>query len=172
MHPVPPLTAAQIIAHYHLRAHPEGGHYAETYRSAGLIPNLPAPFSGPRAYSTTILFLLQAGEYSHLHRIRSDEGWHFYLGGPLRLAMISPTGTYQEILLGQNLRAGQHLQYTVPAGTWFGATPAPGTAYALVGCTVAPGFDFQDFELASGPDLTHQFPTLKTQINEFAISEK
>lgn len=145
------LTADDIIRHYTMQPHPEGGFFKETYRSTGSIPHtaLPDGYDGPRSYSTAILFLLRQGDYSRLHRIRQDEIWHFHLGGALRLVTIAPHGETREILLGPDVTAGQHVQYTVPGGTWFGATPAAGTAFTLVGCTVAPGFDFADFELAT-----------------------
>ena len=96
--------------------------------------------------------------YSRLHRIRSDEIWHFYLGGPLRLAMIHPDGKTDEIILGQDIAAGQTLQYVVPAGVWFGATPCAETDFSFVGCTVAPGFDFADFEMGKRESLKSAYP--------------
>lgn len=164
-----PPTAEALRAHFGLKPHPEGGHYLRTYASSGRIPAqaLPAPFGGERLYSTAIVYLLEAGQKSHLHRIRQDELWHFHLGGPLRLVMISPGGKAAEILLGPEVLVGQRVQFAVPAGFWFGATPAPGAAYSLVGCTVAPGFDFADFELAERAALQNQFPRLEQLIAEF-----
>jgi len=128
----------RFIDRYGLQPHPEGGWFAETYRAGAMVdtPN------GLRAASTAILFLLAAGNNSHLHRIASDEVWHFYEGGPLLIHELRE-GEVQIIRLSRD-----NPQHVVPAGTWFGARPAPGTEFALVGCTVAPGFDFADFELA------------------------
>ena len=160
-----------LISRYKLMPHPEGGFYAETYRSFGAIPaeSLPS-FSGSRAYSTAIVYLLRAGDKSHLHRIKQDEMWHFYLGGPMRLVMLTPKGEFLEIILGQNFAKGQLVQYCVPRGCWFGASPLPQSPFSFVGCTVAPGFEFEDFELASKHQLSQQFPAFTHVINEFTIS--
>ena len=162
------MNTQDLVRHFDMTPHPEGGFYRETYRSAGSIPASALPgFSGARSHSTAILFLLRQGEVSHLHRIRQDELWHFYLGGPLRLVMLSPKGRQSEIVLGQDVLQGQQVQYVVPAGCWFGATPAAGTAFALVGCTVAPGFDFADFELAERAALERRFPEAGGLIRDF-----
>ena len=160
-----------LISRYKLMPHPEGGFYAETYRSFGAIPAESLPgFSGSRAYSTAIVYLLRAGDKSHLHRIKQDEMWHFYLGGPMRLVMLTPKGEFLEIILGQNFAKGQLVQYCVPRGCWFGASPLPQSPFSFVGCTVAPGFEFEDFELASKHQLSQQFPAFTHVINEFTIS--
>ncbi|MEZ4749614.1 MAG: cupin domain-containing protein [Bdellovibrionota bacterium] len=155
-----------LIKHLNLQPHPEGGFYAETYRDKGTIEEaaLPDRFNGDRNYSTAILFLLSKGEHSRLHRIASDEVWHFYAGDPLIVFEISPAGELKETLLGQDILGGQKLQYVVPAGAWFGAYPAPGSEYCLVGATVAPGFDFADFELAEAEKLSAEFPAHKEAI--------
>lgn len=127
-----------LIDRYALQQHPEGGWFAETYR-AGTMVDTP---NGPRSASTAILFLLPAGNSSHLHRIASDEVWHFHEGGPLLIHELRDGEVHITRL------SADDPQHVVPAGTWFGARPAPGTNYAFVGCTVAPGFDFADFELA------------------------
>ncbi len=165
------MKAQTLIERFGLVAHPEGGYYRESYRSDGLIPQsaLPGQFTGDRHYSTAIYFLLEKGQYSHLHRIRSDEIWHFYLGGPLRLAMIHPDGRTEEIILGQDVGAGQRLQYAVPAGVWFGATPCAEADFSFVGCTVAPGFDFADFEMGTKPGLTQAYPDAANWIEEFGL---
>ena len=163
------MQAANLIAHYRLEPHPEGGYYRETWRSDTVIAReaLPEGFSGPRHCSTAILFLLENSDVSRLHRIRSDEIWHFYGGGPLRLAMIFPDGTAKEIVLGQDIEAGQYVQYVVPAGVWFGAKPCAGTGFSFVGCTVSPGFDFADFELGEKTRLLQAFPQAHATIGEF-----
>lgn len=163
------LTADALVKLYGLRPHVEGGWYAETYRSAGTIPQaaLSAVFDGPRAYSTAIIYLLGRSDKSALHRIRQDEVWHFYQGGPLELARISPLGELTRLRLGHNPAAGELVQCVVPAGCWFGARPLPGADFCLIGCTVAPGFDFADFEAATPARLTAEFPHLANVIAEF-----
>lgn len=144
----------QLIKTYDLSPHPEGGYFKETYRSEGLIQSKSLPLSIPethkdsRAYSTAIYFLLPEGQYSKLHRIHSDEAWHFYLGGPLKIVGIDLDGNPYEVVMGQDFLKGQKLQHVVPAGHWFAARPEPGSKFCFVGCTVAPGFDFRDFEMA------------------------
>lgn len=155
------LSASQLVTLYKLEPHPEGGHYRRIWQSAGGIDaaSLPPQYGGWRHYSTSILFLLQAGEYSRLHRLHSDEIWHFLLGGPLRLVLIFPDGHGEERLLGNQPLSGQLPVSVVPGGCWFAARPAPGCPYALVGCTVAPGFDFADFQLAAhARDILHGLP--------------
>ena len=149
------IDAAELIELYGLRAHPEGGYFAETYRSPGqaVFPGL-----GARNFSTAIHFLLRAGDRSRLHRLKADELWHFHLGGPLAVAQIYPDGRVENTILGSDLRAGQRLQHAVPAGCWFGSYPCEGTEFSFVSCTVAPGFEFQDFELGSRGELLKRFP--------------
>ena len=158
-----------IIGQYRMQPHPEGGFFARTYHSSGVIPKaaLPAEFTGERYFSTAIVFLLKENDFSALHRLRQDEIWHFYLGGALRLVMISPGGKFSETILGQNVTAGSVVQAIVPAGCWFGAKPVEGAVFSFVGCTVAPGFDFADFELAKRSEILPRFPDLETIILEF-----
>jgi len=154
------MTADDTIEQLGLSPHPEGGHYRQTYRAGEHIPAsaLAARYDEPRATSTGIYFLLRAGEVSHLHRLKSDEMWHFYTGSPLIVHVITPDGGHQTRHLGLDLSAGQQPQYVVPHGCWFGAEVAGGSGFALVGNTVAPGFDFADFELADRADLSARFP--------------
>jgi len=148
---------------YRMLPHPEGGYFAETYRAAETIPQeaLPTRFAGPRSFSTAIYFLLESHHFSALHRIQADEVWHFYAGGPLHVYVITPDGALEVIRLGNNPEAGEVFQAVVPAGCWFGSKPADGTPYSLVGCTVAPGFDFADFEMADRGGLLAEFPALR-----------
>jgi predicted cupin superfamily sugar epimerase len=148
------------IRHLQLQPHPEGGYYKETYRSKGLIAQecLPRYFQGDRNYSTAIYFLLQQGDFSAFHRIKSDECWHFYDGGTLLVHEITPAGDYKCTKLGSNISIGEVFQYMVPANHLFASEPAPGSEFSLVGCTVAPGFDFSDFEMAKGGELLKEFP--------------
>ncbi|MEL7169758.1 MAG: cupin domain-containing protein [Bacteroidota bacterium] len=138
-----------------LLPHPEGGFFRETYRAAHAVTSA---HGQPRAASTAIYFLLRAGDVSHLHRITADEGWHLYAGGPLTIHTLTEDGAYEALHLGLDLDAGQCPQHVVPGGVWFGATVAESADYALVGCTVAPGFDFADFELAEREGMLEAFP--------------
>lgn len=135
---------AGLIAGLGLEPHPEGGHYRETYRAVEQV----ATARGPRAASTAILYLLTAGECSHWHRIASDEVWHPLGGSGLVIHELSPAGQGQRTQLGLNLAAGERPQHVVPAGSWFAAELRADQPWSLVSCTVAPGFDFADFELA------------------------
>ena len=132
------LDADQIIALLSMKPHPEGGHYVETYRDT----------SGPsaRGHSTAIYYLLRAGEYSHWHRIDASEVWHYYAGGPLALSISKNGHDAEAYRLGINLGAGERPQIVVPPNAWQCAEPLG--QWTLVGCTVAPGFDFSTFELA------------------------
>jgi predicted cupin superfamily sugar epimerase len=158
----------QLIHQFKLLPHPEGGWYAETYRSKHLIPkeSLPAGFSGDRAMSTAIFFLLEQGNYSAFHRIQSDECWHFYAGDPLDIFILEPGGSLKIVLLGNNPEAGHLFQYVVPAKCWFASRPAAGSQFCFVGCTVSPGFDFADFELAESIKLIDEYPAHEALIRE------
>lgn len=160
------ITIDALIQHFQLAPHPEGGFFRETYRDRGVIPHnaLPKRFAGERNYSTAIYFLLPEGQRSRLHRITADEAWHFYLGDPLVVVEIGPNGTTRETTLGSDVLAGQHVQHVVPAGHWFGAYPATGSRFSLVGCTVAPGFDFADFTMGERAALLQQFPQARDVI--------
>uniref|UniRef100_B8HVB1 DUF985 domain-containing protein n=1 Tax=Cyanothece sp. (strain PCC 7425 / ATCC 29141) TaxID=395961 RepID=B8HVB1_CYAP4 len=153
-------TAADWVKTLQLSPHPEGGYFRETYRSPESLDrsHLPDRFGGPRCFSTAIYFLLESGQFSTLHRIQSDEVWHFYSGGSLTVYAIAPGGELNEIKLGNNPEAGESWQAVVPAGYWFGAAVNAANSYALVGCTVAPGFDFADFELGDRTQLLQKFP--------------
>jgi uncharacterized protein len=154
------MTAASLVNFYGLQPHPEGGFYKETYRSAEIIDAtaLPGRFNADRHLSTAIYFLLERGQFSAFHRIKSDELWHFYSGGPLNIYVIHPDGRSALVRLGSNVEKGEVFQAMVPAGCWFASEPAKNSDYCFVGCTVAPGFDFADFELASREDLARDFP--------------
>jgi len=152
------LTVQQLIEQFGLLPHPEGGYYKETYRSPETISKqaLPDRFVGERYYSSAIYFLLEQGNFSAFHRIQSDECWHFYAGDTLWVHMMAPDGQLTTIPLGN--QPGTVYQYVVPAGYWFASETAPGGSFSFVGCTVAPAFDFADFELADGDKLSQQFP--------------
>jgi predicted cupin superfamily sugar epimerase len=150
-------TADDWIARLELRPHPEGGYFRETYRSPLTLAaeHLPPRYGGPRPAATSILFLLRRGEPSALHRLASDELWSFHTGGAVRVHMLDSGGGYESFLLGT--RVGARLQGVVPAGRWFGAEVESGE-HALVGCAVAPGFDYADFELARRDELAARWP--------------
>jgi predicted cupin superfamily sugar epimerase len=159
-----------LILRFGLKEHPEGGFYRETYRAAGTIPAqaLPPEFGGGRSYATAIHFLLPEGRISRFHRLKSDELWHFYLGGPLEICRISPAGQAVLLTLGSNPVAGNVLQCAIPAGDWFAAKPCPGSRYALAGCTVSPGFDFSDLIMAKPGELLALFPEHAALIGRFS----
>jgi predicted cupin superfamily sugar epimerase len=162
------LNAAQLIQQYNLQPHPEGGWYKETYKSHEHIPAsaLPKRFGSNRAFSTAIYFLLEQGNFSAFHRIKSDECWHFYAGDPLRVYVLQPNGHLDIIDLGNDIFRGQQFQYIVPANCWFASRPLPGSSFCFVGCTVAPGFDFADFEMADAASLIVKYPQYQNIIKE------
>lgn len=157
------MTATEIIRHLQLKPHPEGGSYKEVYRSGGTIAKeaLPPVFGGERNYNTSIYYLLKKGNFSAFHRIKSDELWHFYAGGTLLIHCLSEENGYTCLQLGGNLAAGDSFQLVVRAGVWFASEAAPGTKFTLAGCTVSPGFDFRDFEMAERENLLQLFPKQK-----------
>ena len=157
-------AVAQLIQQFDLLPHPEGGYYKETYRSSERISreSLPRRFKDGRYYSSAIYFLLEQGNFSAFHRIQSDECWHFYAGDTLLVHMISPEGTASTIQLGN--KPHTVYQHVVPAGYWFASETAPEGSFSFVGCTVAPAFDFADFELAEADVLSEEYPQHATLI--------
>ncbi|KAJ1418455.1 RmlC-like cupin domain-containing protein [Ochromonadaceae sp. CCMP2298] len=170
------MNSQQLVERFNMQPHPEGGFYAETFRSSDLV-NTP---KGERSASTAIYFLMTRGNISRLHRIQSDEVWHFYLGAPITVVEIDQAGARRTVL-GPDIAAGQLVQYVVKRGTWFGSFPnipapewqnaeaptgagAEEAAFSFVGCTVAPGFEFSDFELASRAALLEQYPDAAKEI--------
>ncbi|MCY7311275.1 MAG: cupin domain-containing protein [Chitinophagaceae bacterium] len=162
------MTPLQLIQHYKLQPHPEGGWYKQTYAADEIISKdaLPVRFGADRVFSTAIYFLLEQQKFSAFHRIKSDECWHFYSGDALLIYVINADGTLAIIHLGNDIAKGELFQYVVPANCWFASKPAPGSAYSLVGCTVAPGFYFDDFELADAVTLSALYPQHATIISE------
>ena len=162
------MTPQTLISHYQLQPHPEGGWYAQSYRSTEIISAsaLPDRFGGDRVFSTAIYFLLEQGNFSAFHRIKSDECWHFYQGDPLEIFIIAPDGQLTIVTLGQDSSRGQLFQFVVPANCWFASRPAKESSFCFVGCTVAPGFDFADFELAVSGELCSQYPAQTDLIRE------
>ena len=151
-------SAADWVQRLDLQAHPEGGFYRETYRCESRIPAITAnnAFPAERNLSTAIYFLLERGNFSAFHRIKSDELWHFYDGDGLDVHVINAQGTYSCLQLGTG--AGRLPQALVPAGCWFASEVSQDGGFSLVGCTVSPGFDFTDFALADGVELSKVYP--------------
>jgi predicted cupin superfamily sugar epimerase len=154
------------IHHLGLSPHPEGGYYRATYKSdLTIVRNaLPSGYQGDRSASTAIYFLLDEGNFSAFHRIASDEVWHFYTGSSLLVYVIDPEGNYFELHLGSD--EGEVFQAVVKAGSWFASRVRDAAGFALVGCTVAPGFDFADFELGVRSELIRTFPAHRKLIEE------
>lgn len=160
------LTTETLVNYFEMLPHPEGGYYKETYRSNELMSQnaLPERFVDDRSFSTAIYFLLEEGNFSGFHKIQSDECWHFYAGETLLIYVLHHNGSLEIIKLGNNVLNGEVFQAVVPAGCWFASEPAPNSEFSFVGCTVAPGFDFSDFELAKAEELIKEFPQHETVI--------
>ena len=164
-------TANYWIEKLKLEKHPEGGYFREVYRSEEIIQKeaLPNRYNGDRSVATSIYFLLNGNEFSSFHKIQSDETWHFYSGTTLELVVLSDSGKLLYHLLGQNPEAGEHFQITIPRNHWFAGRVVDQSSFSLLGCTVAPGFDFDDFELAKRKDLIDLYPNYKTIIQELTL---
>lgn len=144
----------------------EGGHYSETYRSAEGLTRacLPVRYPGGRSLSTAIYYLLSGDEVSRLHGLASDEVFHFYLGDPVEMLHLLPDGTGSVSVMGPDLASGQRPQILVPRGVWQGCRLAPGGRFALMGCTVAPGFDFADYRQGIRDELVATYPAFRDWI--------
>lgn len=153
-------TIEDLIVGLRLEPHPEGGWFRETYRSEGEIPEetLAGNYGGSRNYATCIYFLLSSESFSAFHKIEQDEIWHFYDGAPIRLHILSSDGEYSIHLIGREIIEGQTPQFVVEGGSWFAAEVAHENSFSLIGCTVSPGFDFDDFMMASRRELIDKFP--------------
>lgn len=160
------MTAGDVIRLLDLQPHPvEGGFFRETYRSGATLPASALPdHAGPRAASTAIYYLLKPGHVSELHVLPGDEVFHFYLGSPVRMLQLWPDGTGREVVIGPDLTAGQSPQVVVPGGVWQGTRLVEGGAFALLGCTVAPGFDYADYRGASRAELVAKWPAFAEEI--------
>jgi len=162
-------TAKYWIEKLGLQKHPEGGYFKEVYRSEEIIPaqSLHKRYSGERNHATSIYFLLTSNEFSAFHRIKSDETWHFYTGSPVTVHMINENGKYSAVKLGANSENGEVFQFTIPHGVWFATSVDEADSFALVGCTVAPSFHYDDFELGKRAELVKLLPENEGVIRKF-----
>jgi predicted cupin superfamily sugar epimerase len=159
----------QIIHALNLQPLPfEGGWYAQSYKCKDMLNGscLPDGYPGARALGTAIYYLMTAAQdgFSALHRLRGDEVLHFYLGDPIDSLLIYPNGSFSKLVMGPDIQNGQVLQLVIPAGTWQGHRVLPGKKYALIGSTMTPGYDDEDFELGLRSDLCKQYPLLCDEI--------
>lgn len=158
-----------LIKSLNLQPHPvEGGYFAETYRCTKTIPaTTPGmPYGSDRNVSTAIYYLLTAQSFSELHLLPSDEVFHFYLGDCVEMLHLFPDGSSRHYELGANILDGQHVQLVVPGGVWQGCRLRPGGKFALLGCTVAPGFDYQDYQSGHREDLCAKYPHEQSMIQQ------
>lgn len=148
------MDTEYLITTLDMKKHPEGGYYKETYRASESYENesLPSRYKGRRSTGTSIYFLLPSNELSKFHKLASDEIWHFHLGGAAKIFIISPSGQLEVKTIGSDIAKGELLQVVILKDHWFGALVVRGE-YILVGCTVSPGFEFEDFELATADPL-------------------
>ncbi len=155
------LTAQEVIDRLQLVPLTiEGGYFRETYRSLlrHMGHALPPEYGGERNASTAIYYLLTPDTFSAIHRVKSDEVFHFYAGDPVEMLQLRPDGAAKVVLIGNDLAAGLEPQLVVPAGVWQGCRLRPGGDWALLGCTVSPGFDYADYQAASRAQLVERFP--------------
>ncbi len=166
-------TAEYWVEKLNLQAHPEGGYFNETYRSAEQIEGceLPSRYGSSRVFGTSIYFLLTTESVSNFHRLASDEIWHYHQGGGAIIHMISEEGELTSQQIGPEFEAGESLQVVIPRGSWF-AAEVKRNSFILVGCTVAPGFEFGDFELADRDALSSAYPQHRTLISRFTNNKE
>lgn len=162
-------NAQYFIDQLDLIPHPEGGYYRETYRAEEILSqtSLPDRYPSDRCHVTSIYFLLESKEFSTFHRLRTTELWHYHTGTCLELHIISPEGVLTTQRIGSDIANGELLQTVIPARSWFAIKVVAPDSFALIGCTVAPGFEFADFELAKREDLITSFPQHEQLITEF-----
>ncbi len=161
------ITADQIKTSLHLKPHPEeGGYFVETYRSSEYIPAgaLPDRYKGLRSYATAIYYLLTPETFSAIHRIQSDEIFHFYFGDPVEMLQLWPDGSGKTLILGSDFLNGMKPQVIVPRGIWQGARLLKGGRFALLGTTVSPGFEFADYESGRQDRLAESYPQFRDLI--------
>jgi len=161
------MTAQDIIDLLGLEPHlDEGGYFTQSYRSSDVLPAtaLPERYTGPRYLGTAIYYLLMPGTCSQIHRLPTDEIFHFYLGDPVNILLLFPDGTSDVFTLGPDIQNGQTVQLLVPRGCWQGALLADGGSFALMGTTMCPGFDYDDYEAGSRNTLIAEHPERKELI--------
>ncbi len=161
------MTAEELIKRLNLEPHPkEGGFFREVYRSKANIAHaaLPDGYDGARSFSTAIYYLLTPDTFSHLHTVASDETFHFYMGDPVEMLQLFPDGQGQKLTLGQDITNDQHVTLTVPQGIWQGCRLRTGGRFALMGCTVSPGFEYQDYGHGDRATLCASYPAFKSEI--------
>lgn len=164
-------TAASLIERLGLVPLPdEGGHYRETWRAEETAPvaALPARYRGDRVFGTAILYLLMSDSdsFSALHRLPSDEVYHFYLGDPVEMLLLHPDGASESVTLGPDVLGAENVQFVVPRGVWQGSRVAPGGSWALLGTTMAPGFEFVDYERGDRDQLSARYPEAAERIRK------
>lgn len=159
------------IENLQLQPHPEGGYFREVYRSKETISAdlLLVRYNSERSFATSIYFLLKSDQISAFHRLKSDEIWHFYAGSPITVYMIDKEGCLSKNICGRDVLNNEQLQLVIPHGCWFAAEVNQADSYSLVGCNVAPGFDFSDFELADKETLEKSFPQHKQLIGQMCV---
>jgi predicted cupin superfamily sugar epimerase len=160
--------AKEYIQKLQLKSHPEGGYYKEIFRAGELIlpDHLPKRYKSSRAFSTSIYFLLEGNQFSSFHRLKSDELWHFYDGSTLIIYTIDEKGELKKIKMGKDSNEGEYFQIQIKQSIWFGAELHDRSSFALIGCTVAPGFEFEDFELGKRDKLINLYPQHKNIIKK------
>lgn len=160
------LNAEDIIKLLDLKPHPEGGYYKEIYRSDEIIQqeSLPSRYSGPRCFGTGIYYLLTPGDISMMHRVKSDETFHFYMGDPVELLKLYPDGSGEIIEIGPDLEKGMTLCATIEKNVWQGQRLKKGGRFVLFGTTVNPGFEFSDFEVGDRDRLQREYPVFSERI--------
>jgi len=160
------MNPDQIIKHFNLAPHPEGGYFRELYRSEEKLPasTLPERYRDPRTFATSIYFLLKSGEPSLFHKLQSNELFYFHCGSPLTAHCLHKDGEYQKHVLGKTNLHDLCFQIIIPHGTWFAAEVEELNSFSLIGCMVAPGFEFDDFEMGKRADLIEKYPEQRTLI--------
>lgn len=167
------MTADELKTLLKLEPHPcEGGWFVQTWRADEIIPKtvLPERYPSERAAGTAIYYLLEPHTFSEMHRLASDEIFHFYLGDAVEMLQLWPDGSVRTVMLGHDIAAGMHVQMLVPKDVWQGSRLVPGGKYALLGCTVSPGFDYADYETGKRDALVREYPAAAEMIRELTHS--
>lgn len=167
------MTKDEIVNKLSLQPHPEGGYFAEVFKSNEYLEKefLPGRYNGRRSFFTSIYYLLDKEQISHLHKVNSDETWYFHIGSSVRIHILDQESGYSSVILGGNLSENEVMQYTVKRGSWFAAELTAKNSFGLFSCAVAPGFEYDDFELADRKNLEEIFPDFKELISQFTIKK-